>query len=74
MALRRGATARVIQGQQFEILIQASEGCLNFMTKNTLGCWVDRLIDQASDGPSIILTGLDLGYSKLFFARNYEKK
>ena len=22
---------------------------------NTLGCWVDRLIDQASDGPSIIL-------------------
>ena len=23
------------------------------MTKNTLGCWVDRLIDQASDGPSI---------------------
>ena len=22
---------------------------------DTLSCWVDRLIDQASDGPSIIL-------------------
>ena len=22
---------------------------------NTLGCWIERLIDQVSDGPSIIL-------------------
>ena len=53
-----------------------------------LGCWVDCLIDQATDGPSDILidekkqwvAGLDLKHSKLFilifaknFARNFEK-
>ena len=41
----------------------------------TLGCWVDPLINQASDGLSIILigwkikqwvAGLTLGHSKLF--------
>ena len=40
---------------------------------NMLGRWVDCLIDQASDGPSIVLidkkkwvAGLDLGDSALF--------
>ena len=34
-----------------EILILKSDN----LQYNTLGRWVDRLIDQASDGPSIIL-------------------
>ena len=38
---------------------------------NTLDCWVDRLIDQAFDGPSRLkikqwVAGLELEHSKLF--------
>ena len=46
-----------------------------------MGWWDERLINQASDVPSIILFHNFLGHSKLFilifaknFARNYEKK
>ena len=53
--------ANIQPGGGYGIYERGSDQKSDNLQYNTLGCWVDRLNEQVSDGPSTI------------FSRNYEK-